>query len=202
MSNRMKIHCYRDQVSETRLKHISVNEGTECALLFAFLDRYSANTHRCGIWKHSPEDMALSLGMDSGDEVRGMLGSLQKFGILFDAETNLVLNHDQVEQYRDFARNIPNNRKGVEDHLSTLPDSWLKDRFCRDWGFDVSPVDVFVKDSSDLHKEREVKGDVPNVVSHDVGNDVKGAQVSQKRGKQDAKSEPNPFKSAKGVKNA
>ena len=202
MSKRMKMSVYRDQTSEARLKHISVSEGTECALLYAFLDRYSATTHRCGIWKHSPEDMALSLGMDSGDEVRGMLFSLEKVGILFDAETNLVMNHDQVEQYLSFAKNIPNNRKSVEDHLSTLPDSWLKDRFCRDWGFDASPVDVFVKDSSDRCKASQVKGDVPNDVSHDVPNDVNGAQVSQKRGKQEAKSAPSPLKPAKEVKNA
>ena len=210
MSNRFKLYVYRDQTSEARLKHISIHEGTECALLFAFLDRYSATTHRCGIWKHSPEDMALSLGMDSGDEVRGMLNSLAPYKILFDHETNTVLNLDQMEQYASFSGNRKNYLKQVDDQLSTLPDSALKQRFCERFGIAFEPLEIKLEDASSTNpdsgcsqwKEREVKGDV----RHDVRHDVNPAQVSQKQAVETDKKEPDSGpqtpSAAKGVKHA
>ena len=214
MSNRFKLYVYRDQTSEARLKHISIHEGTECALLFAFLDRYSATTHRCGIWKHSPEDMALSLGMDSGDEVRGMLNSLAPYKILFDHETNTVLNLDQMEQYASFSGNRKNYLKQVDDQLSTLPDSALKQRFCERFGIAFEPLEIKLEDASSTTpdsgcpqwKEREVKGDMSHDMSHDMRHDMKTAQVSQKReveaDKKEPDSGPQTPSAVKGVKHA
>jgi hypothetical protein len=161
MSKRSKVTMFRDQISEKRLAHLYIHQSAECALLFAFLDRYCATQHNCGLWKHSPDDMALSLGMDSGDEVRGMLFSLAPLGILFDPETNLVLNIEQMGQYHDYGKSNPNMRKGVEKHLSTLPDSDLKQRLCNCWGFAFESVEVLIdsslKDAGVPTREREKK---------------------------------------------
>ena len=139
-----------------------------------------------------------------------MLNSLAPYKVLFDPETNTVLNLDQMEQYASFATNIPNNRKGVADHLSTLPDSALKQRFCERFGIAFEPLEIKLEDASSTNpdsgcsqwKEREVKGDV----RHDVRHDVNCAQVSQKREVETDKKEPDSGpqtpSAAKGVKHA
>ena len=163
MSKRMKQSVYRDQITEQRLCILHKRESAECALLYAFLDRYCACQHNCGLWRHSPDDMALALGLDS-DDVRGLLNSLSPW-VLFDPEAHLILNVEQMEQYHEFGRANNNMRKGVEKHLSTLPDSPLKERLCNQWSLDFESVGDLVLASLNERdattREREKKEPLP-----------------------------------------
>lgn len=110
---------YHHKEVEDNFRKVHVELSADHAVLFAYLDRYSAKIDRTGAYEISLAAICKATSF-CVDAIREMLPALAPYGIHYDFDSEVVISDQLVLQCAWWAKENQNNKTSVTRHLAAL----------------------------------------------------------------------------------